>query len=162
MTTPCLNNRVATLLHAADNPSEEDLLQFGKLKRTVAAHFNVSQGVILRLWNWFQHTGFVPKRPCFDRPRSTIARQDHYLFNIMAKWQRFQSAVRLNTDFQTATRVRATPQTIRKRHNAANLRAFRPAVRSKLTLRHRTAILQMDLKPYQLTILSLDPCSFCI
>jgi hypothetical protein len=32
MTTLCLNIRVATPLHAADNPLEEDLLQFGKLK----------------------------------------------------------------------------------------------------------------------------------
>ena len=42
MTTLCLNNRVATPLHAADNPPKEDLLQLGKLKRTVAAHFNVA------------------------------------------------------------------------------------------------------------------------
>jgi transposase len=141
ITTLCLNNRVAKPLHAADKPPEEDLLQFGKLKRAVAAHFNVSQIVILRLWNRFQHTGFVAKRPHSGRPRSTTARQDRYLVN-MAKWQRFQSADRLNTDFQTATRVRVTPQTYRNRLHAANLRAFRPAVRPKLTLRHRTATLQ--------------------
>jgi transposase len=114
MTTLCLNNRVATPLHAVDNLPEENLLQFGKLKRTVAAHFNVSQSVISRLWNQFQHTGFVAKRPRSGRPRSTAARQDHHLVN-MAKWQKFQSVVRLNTDFQTATRVRVTPQTIRIR-----------------------------------------------
>jgi transposase len=141
MITLCLNNRVTMPLHAADNPPEEDLLQFGKLKRTVAAHFNVSQSVILRLWNLFQHTGFVAKRPRSGRPRSTTARQDHYLVN-MAKRQRFQGAVRLNTDFQTATRVRVTPQTIRNRLHAANLRVFRPAVLPKLTPRHRTARLQ--------------------
>jgi hypothetical protein len=123
-----LNIRVATPLHAADNPLEEDLLQFGKLKWTVAAHFNVSHGVILRLWNLFQHTGFVAKRLCSGRPRSTTAHQDHYLVSI-AKRQRSQSAVRINTDFQTATRVRVTPKTIRNRLPAANLRAFWPAVR---------------------------------
>jgi transposase len=79
MTTLCLNICMATPLHAADNPSEEDLLQYGKLKRTVAAHFNVSHGVILRLWNWFQHTGFVAKRLHSGYPRSTTAHQDHYL-----------------------------------------------------------------------------------
>jgi hypothetical protein len=59
MTTLCLNNRVATPLHVADNPPEEDLLQLGKLKRTVAAHFNVSQSIILQCWDWFQHARFV-------------------------------------------------------------------------------------------------------
>ena len=141
MTTRCLNNRVATPLHAADNPPKEDLLQLGKLKRTVAAHFNVSQSVILRLRDWFQHAGFVAKRLRSGRLRSTTARQNHYLVNI-AKWQRFQSAVRLNTDFETATRVRVTPQAIRNRLHSANLRAFRPAVRPKLIPRHRTARLQ--------------------
>ena len=82
MTTLCLNNRVATPLHAADNPPKEDLLQLGKLKRTVAAHFNVSKSVILRLWNRFQHTGFVANRPRSGRPRSTTTRQDHYLVSM--------------------------------------------------------------------------------
>ena len=85
MTTLSLNNRVATPLHAADNPPKEDLLQLGKLKRTVAAHFNVSQSVILRLRDWFQHAGFVAKRLRSGRLRSTTARQNHYLVNI-AKW----------------------------------------------------------------------------
>jgi hypothetical protein len=138
MTTSCLDNRVTTPLHAVDKPPEEDLLQFGKLKRTVAVHFYVSQSVILRLWNRFQHTCFVAKRPRSGRPSSTTARQDHYLVN-MAKRQRFQSDVRLDTDFQTATRVRVTPQAVRNRPHAANLRAFRPAVLPKLTPRHRTA-----------------------
>jgi hypothetical protein len=142
LTTLCLNNRVVTPRHPEDNPPEEDLLQFGKLKRTLAAHFNVSKSVILRLWDRFQHTGFFPTRPLSGRPWSTTARQDHYLIN-MAKWQRFQSgAVRLNTDFQTATRVSVTPQTILNRLHAANIRTFRPAVRPKLTPRHRTAKLQ--------------------
>jgi transposase len=135
MTTLCLNNRVATPLHAADNPPEEDLLQLGKLKRTVAAHFNVSQSVILRLWDWFQYAGFVAKRLRSGRQRSTTARQNHYLVNI-AKRQGFQSAVRQNTDFETATRVHVTLQTIRNRLHSANLRAFRPAVRPKLIPRH--------------------------
>ncbi|XP_062616288.1 uncharacterized protein LOC134278001 [Saccostrea cucullata] len=117
------------------------MLQSGSTQRTVAAHYNVSQSVISRSWNRFQHTGTVAGRPRSGRPRSTTARQDPYLVN-MAKWQRFQSPLRLNTDFQTATRVRVTPQTVQNRLQAANIRAFRPAVRLKLTPRHRTARLQ--------------------
>jgi hypothetical protein len=68
-------------------------------------------------------------------------RQDRYLCN-MAKRQRFQSAVRLNSDFRTATGVRVSPQTVRNRLHTANLPAYRQAVRPILTLRHRTARLQ--------------------
>lgn len=68
-------------------------------------------------------------------------RQDRYLSN-MAKRQRFQSAVRLNSDFRTATGVRVSSQTVRNRLHTANLHAYRPAVRPILTLRHRTARLQ--------------------
>ena len=60
----------------------------------------------------------------------------------MSKRQRFQSAVKLNRDFETATGVRVTARTVRNRLHGANIRAFRPAVRPKLTTRHRTARLQ--------------------
>ena len=81
------------------------MLQAGKVERAVAGHFNVSQSVISRLWNRFQHTGNVAERPSSGRPRKRTVRQDRYLSN-MAKRQRFQSAVRLNSDFRTATGVR--------------------------------------------------------
>ena len=68
-------------------------------------------------------------------------RQDRYLCN-MAKRQRFQSVVRLNSDFRTATGVRVSSQTVRNRLHTANLPAYRPAVRPILTLRHRTVRLQ--------------------
>jgi hypothetical protein len=35
------------------------MLQAGQVQRAVAGHFNVSQSVISRLWNRFQHTGNV-------------------------------------------------------------------------------------------------------
>jgi hypothetical protein len=66
-----------------------------------------------------------------------MTRQDHYLV-IMAKRQRFQSAVRPNTDLPTAAGECITPQTVRKRLLAANHCAFRLAVHPKLTPRHRT------------------------
>ena len=48
----------------------------------------------------------------------------------------------LNSDFRTATGVRVSSQTVRNRLHTANMRAYRPAVRPILTLRHRTALLQ--------------------
>jgi transposase len=111
----CLNNRATTHLHTADTSPEEDLLQSGNTQRTVAAHLIVSQSVILRWWNRFQNNGTVAERPRSDRPRSTMARDDHHLVNI-EKRQRY----RLNVDFQTAKRVRVTPRTVCNRIHAAN------------------------------------------
>ena len=39
------------------------MVQSGVVQRTVAAHFNVSQSVISRLWNRFHQTGVVAERP---------------------------------------------------------------------------------------------------
>ena len=83
------------------------MVQSGVVQRTVAAHFNVSQSVISQLWNRVHQTGDVAARPRSGRPRSTIARQDRYLAN-MSKRERFQSAVKLNRDFETATGVSVT------------------------------------------------------
>jgi hypothetical protein len=44
------------------------MLQAGQVQRAVAGHFNVSQSVISRLWNRFQHTGNVAERPRSGRP----------------------------------------------------------------------------------------------
>ena len=85
------------------------MLQAGQVQRAVAGHINVSQSVISRLWNRFQHTGNVAERPRSGHPRKMTVCQDRYLSN-MAKQQRFQSAVRLNSDFRTATGVRVSSQ----------------------------------------------------
>ena len=141
--------------------------QAGQVQRAVAGHFNVSQSVTSRLWNRFQHTGNVAERPRAGRPRKTTVRQDRYVSN-MAKRQRFQSAVRLNSDFRTATRVRVSSQTGRNRLHTASLRVYRPAVRPILTLRHRTALLQWerDHVNWQLRhwtpVLLTDELRFCV
>ena len=86
----------------------------------------------------------------------------------MAKRQRFQSAVRLNSDFRTATGVRLSSQTVRNRLHTANMRAYRPAVLPILTLRHRTARLQWarDHVNWQLRhwtpVLFSDESRFCV
>jgi transposase len=87
------------------------MIQAGQVQRAVAGQFNISQSVISRLWNGFQHTGNVAERPRSGRPRKTTMRQDRYLSN-MAKRQRFQCAVRLNSDFRTATGVCVSSQTV--------------------------------------------------
>jgi hypothetical protein len=121
----------------------------------------------LRFWNRFEGTGTVAERPLSGRLRSTTARQDHYMVT-MAGWQRFQSFARLNTNFQTATRMRVTPQTVRNRFHTANLHAFRLATRAKVTSRHTTARLQWarnhanwQLRHWTPVILTIESC-FCV
>jgi transposase len=143
------------------------MLQAGKVQRAVAGHFNVSQSVISMLWNRFQHTDNVAERSRAGRLRKTTVRQDRY-FSNMAKRQRFQSDVRLKFEFRTATGVRVSSQTVRNRLHTANLRAYRPAVRPILTLRHRTARLQWarDHVNWQLRYWTLglfrDESRFCV
>ena len=111
-------------------------LQAGGSQRQVAAEHGVGQSVIQRLWQKFLDTGSAARRPQSGRPRSTSASNDRELV-IMAKRQRFQSAVALNREFQNVNSVRISAQTFRNRLSEAGLNARRPAVRPPLTLRHR-------------------------
>ena len=143
------------------------MLQAGRVQKAVAGHFNVSQSVISRLWNRFQRTGNVAERPRSGRPKKTTVGQDRYLSN-MAKRQRFQSAVRLNSEFRTATGVRVSSQTVSNKLHTANLRAYRPVVRPILSLRHRSARLQLardhvnwQLRHWTLVLLT-EESRFCV
>lgn len=122
-------------------PEEEKSRAVGRLlagqtQRQVAYEHNVSQSVIQRLWEKFLQTGAVTRRPQSGRPRSTSEREDRTIV-VMAKRQRFESAVALNRDFENASGVHISAQTLRNRLHDANLRARRPVVRPPLTQRHR-------------------------
>ena len=79
--------------------------------RQVAGQFNVTPSVISRLRNRYNQTGTVQERQRSGRPRCTTAREDRYL-GLIARRQRFQSAVWLNADFREATGQRVSTQTI--------------------------------------------------
>ena len=98
----------------------------------------VSVSVVGRLWQRFQATNSVRKRPRSGRPRSTTNREDRYITN-MALHQRTTTARRLRDNLRTATGTRVSDQTIRNRLRANNLRCRRQAVRPPLLPRHRTA-----------------------
>ena len=90
------------------------MLEVGHLQRQVAGQFSVTQRTISRLRNRYNQTGTVQERQQFGRPRCTTARENRYL-GLIARRQRFQSAVRLNADFRQATGRRVSTQTIRNR-----------------------------------------------
>ena len=84
----------------------------------------------------YQHFLFFPQ--CLHaggRERSTNEVQDRFLV-VQARRHRFDNAATLRRDFQNATGVRISTQTIRNRLHDAGLRSRRPAIRVPLTRYH--------------------------
>ncbi|KFM67658.1 hypothetical protein X975_15306, partial [Stegodyphus mimosarum] len=65
----------------------------------------MNQFAILRLWQRFQRTGDVTRRPVSGRPRVTTSRQDRYLV-ISARRQRGNTARALGSALTIATGIR--------------------------------------------------------
>ena len=76
------------------------------------------------------------------RERSTNEVHDRFLV-VQARCHRFDNATMLRRDFQNATGVRISTQTIRNQLHVAGLRSRRPAIRVPLTRYH----MQMRLGP---------------
>lgn len=143
------------------------LLNAGLSLREVGRRLNVSHSVISRLRERHQQTGSVKQRPRSGRPKKTTPRQDRQMV-VLAKRERVKSAKMINSEFRNATGVRISDQTVRNRLHSHNLRAFRPAVRPRLTMRHRTnrlefARLHVNLDRARLrNILFTDESRFCL
>ena len=134
----CMLSNMKRHLTSEEAARAVGMLEAGHSQRQVAGQFNVSQSVISRLRNRYNQTGIVQERQRSGRPRCTTAPEDRYL-GLIARRQRFQSAVRLNADFRQATGRRVSTQTIRNSFHASNLRACRPTVRPILTRQHKNA-----------------------
>ena len=104
-------------------------------QRHVANVLGVSQSVVSRMWNRFITTRNVRHLHAGARERSTNEVQDGFLV-VQARRQRFDNATTLRRDFQNATGVRISTQTIRNRLQDACLRSRRPAIRVPLTRYH--------------------------
>ena len=111
------------------------MLHFGLSQRHVAIVLGVSQSVVSRMWNWFITTGNVRHLHAGGQERSTNEVQDQFL--VVQAWRhRFDNATTLRRDFQNATGVRISTQTIRNWLHDAGLRSRRPAIRVPLTWYH--------------------------
>ena len=106
------------------------MLHSGLSQRHVANVLDVSQSVVSRMW-----TGNVRHLHAGGRERSTNEVQDRFLV-VQARRHRFDNATTLRRDFQNATGVRISTQTIRNRLHDAGLRSRRPAIRVPLTRYH--------------------------
>ena len=110
------------------------MLHSGLSQRHVANVLGVSQSVVSRMWNWFITTGNVRHLHAGGRECSTNEVQDRFLV-VQARRHRFDNAT-LRRDFQNASGVRISTQTIRNRLHDAGLRSRRPAIRVPLTRYH--------------------------
>lgn len=112
------------------------MIEDGVSQRQVARTLGVSPSVINRLWARYLETGNYSRRPGQGRPRATTDRQDRYLRNLALR-QRHSTARMLRNDFQVATGVRLSDQTVRNRLHGDSLSARRPATGPVLTVAHR-------------------------
>ena len=126
------------------------MLHSGLSQRHVSNVLGVSQSVVSRMWNRFITTGNVRYLHAGGRERSTNEVQDRFLV-VQARRHRFDNTTTLRRDFQNATGVRISAQTIRNRLHDAGLRSRRPAIRVPLTRYH----VQMRLAGHG--IMSLGP-----
>ena len=111
-------------------------LDNGLSEREVARRLQRSHSVVQRLRERFRTTGSTAERPRSGRPRTTTRRQDRYLVNAALR-DRSCNATVLRTVLRNATNANICTQTVRNRLHENNLRARRPAVRSRLTPAHR-------------------------
>ena len=111
------------------------MLQTGQTQEHVANHFHVSQSVISRMWNRYTTHGSANHKHGGGRTRATTAVQDRYIA-ILGRRNRFRNSKTIRNDFQNATNVRVSLQTIRNRLHSAGLMARRPAIRIPLTRNH--------------------------
>ncbi|KFM74153.1 Transposable element Tcb2 transposase, partial [Stegodyphus mimosarum] len=121
------------------------MLESGRSQTEVSRILNVNQSVISGLWQRFQRTGDVTRRPASGRPRVITPRQDRYLV-ISARHQRGSTAGALGAALTVATGIRISSQTVYKRLNHAGLYARRPVVCIPLTSAQKRVRLNWSLK----------------
>ena len=133
------------------------LIQDGTSMRTVARRFAESPSTVSRAWRRYQETGQYTRRHGGGPRRTTTQPQDHYLV-------RRSTASAQQNDFQQATNVNVSAQTVRNRLHDCGMRARRPQVGPVLTAQHRGARLtfarvQMD---WAVPLIFLSSVFICI
>ncbi|GFX63439.1 hypothetical protein TNCV_3620421 [Trichonephila clavipes] len=77
-------------------------LESGQTQRSVADAVGVARSVVAKLWNRFQETGNVRRRPGAGRPRATTSTDDRYI-QLTARRNRTEKATQLQRQLLLAT-----------------------------------------------------------
>ncbi|GFS81383.1 HTH_Tnp_Tc3_2 domain-containing protein [Trichonephila clavipes] len=77
-------------------------LESGQTQRSVADAVGVARSVVARLWNRFQETENVRRRPGAGRPRTTTSTNDRYI-QLTAHRNRTENATQLQRQLLLAT-----------------------------------------------------------
>ncbi|GFX52962.1 transposable element Tcb1 transposase [Trichonephila clavipes] len=89
-------------------------LESGQTQRSVADAVGVARNVVSKLWNRFQETGNVRRRPGAGRPRATTSTDDRYI-QLTARRNRIENTTQLQRQLLLATGQRVSSQTVRNR-----------------------------------------------
>ncbi|GFS79143.1 HTH_Tnp_Tc3_2 domain-containing protein [Trichonephila clavipes] len=89
-------------------------LESGQTQCSVADAVRVARSVVARLWNPFQETGNVRRRPGAGRPRATTSTDDRYI-QLTVSRNRTENATQLQRQLLLATGRRVSSQTVRNR-----------------------------------------------
>ncbi|GFT03618.1 HTH_Tnp_Tc3_2 domain-containing protein [Trichonephila clavipes] len=89
-------------------------LESGQTQRSVADAVGVARSVVARLWNRFQETGNVRRRPGAGRLRDTTSTDDRYI-QLTARRNRSENATQLQRELLLATGRKVSSQTVRNR-----------------------------------------------
>lgn len=108
----------------------------GMTYRQIGNSVGVSSSVVSRAIQRYREHGVYSRRHDGGRRRATTPREDRHLHTLVAR-QPFRTARRLRSEFQNATGVRVSVQTIRNRLHEDGLSARRPAICPVLTAAHR-------------------------
>ncbi|GFU57864.1 cubilin [Trichonephila clavipes] len=72
-------------------------LESGQTQRSVSDAVGVARSVVARLWNRFEETGNVRRRPGAGRPRATTSTDDRYI-QLTARQNRTENATQLQRE----------------------------------------------------------------
>ena len=135
------------------------MLEAGHSQRQVAGQFNVTQSVISRLQNRYNQTGTVQERQRSGRPRCTTAREDRYLC-LIARRQKFQSAVRHNAGLYTGSRTTSFYTNNQKQIPRIKFTCLQTNSEANFDAAAENCKATLGNGSCKWATLSLDPCSF--
>lgn len=142
-------------------------LEDGRGQRETARNVGVSLSSVQRVWQRYQETGLLTRRPGSGRGRTTTPRDDRFLLSSALR-NRTVTAVSLRNHLQEVRNVNISEWTVRRRLHDAGLSSRSRATGPPLSRQHRIARLNFAREHLPWTIadwslvLFSDESRFCL